>query len=113
MNDSFGRQIDYLRLSVTDRCNLRCVYCMPEDGVQLIPHLEVLTFEEIVRLARIMKPMGIRKVRVTGGEPLLRRGLPDLVRLLDGIGFEEIVLTTNGLMLPPVAGELRRPGSRG
>lgn len=110
MNDSFGRQIDYLRLSVTDRCNLRCVYCMPEDGVQLIPHLEVLTFEEIVRLARIMKPMGIRKVRVTGGEPLLRRGLPDLVRLLDGIGFEEIVLTTNGLMLPPVAGELREAG---
>jgi cyclic pyranopterin phosphate synthase len=110
MNDSFGRQIDYLRLSVTDRCNLRCIYCMPDEGVQLVEHSDLLSFEEIERLALVFRSLGIRKVRVTGGEPLLRRGLPDLVRRIGEIGFDEIVLTTNGILLPEMAADLRKAG---
>ena len=77
--DSFGRRIDYLRISLTDRCNLRCVYCMPEEGVPWRDHTEVLSFEEIERLARVFSMLGVDRVRLTGGEPLLRRNLPDLV----------------------------------
>jgi cyclic pyranopterin phosphate synthase len=110
MKDSFGRQIDYLRLSVTDRCSLRCLYCMPDTGVRLVDHSDLLTFEEIERLARILKTIGIRKVRITGGEPLLRRGLPDLIERLRMVGFDELVLTTNGLHLPEMAVDLREAG---
>jgi GTP 3',8-cyclase len=110
MNDSFGRQIDYLRLSVTDRCNLRCIYCMPDEGVHLVEHSDLLSFEEIARLAGIFRSLGIRKIRVTGGEPLLRRGLPELVGMIDAAGFDEIVLTTNGLLLPDLADELGEAG---
>ncbi|MBC7099477.1 radical SAM protein, partial [Candidatus Bipolaricaulota bacterium] len=91
--DRFGRKISYLRISVTDRCNFRCVYCMPPRGVPWRPHGEILRYEEIVRVVRAAATLGIRKVRLTGGEPLVRRGLADLVRELSEIpGIEEVVL---------------------
>ena len=74
MLDACGRKIDYLRISITDRCNLRCVYCMPENGVSSISHDSLLRYEEIVRLVRLMQPLGVQKVRITGGEPMARRG---------------------------------------
>ncbi|MCR4842527.1 MAG: GTP 3',8-cyclase MoaA [Eubacterium sp.] len=100
MRDGFGRKIEYLRISVTDRCNLRCRYCMPEDGVELLPHEMILNFDEIERVCRIMAHMGINKIKLTGGEPLVRRGLSDLVRNLKSIdGIDSVTLTTNGLLL--------------
>lgn len=100
MIDGFGRSIDYLRISVTDRCNLRCVYCMPREGVQWMPHEEMLSYEEIIRLCRLFAQLGVRKVRLTGGEPLARQDLPALVRGIREAGpFEGIALTTNGLLL--------------
>ncbi len=85
LSDSFQRPINYLRISVTDRCNLRCVYCMPEEGITLTAHEDILSYEEIHRLARAAASLGISRIRVTGGEPLVRAGTPDLVRLLHGI----------------------------
>ncbi len=109
--DAHGRRIDYLRISITDRCNLRCRYCMPADGVAFKPHEEILTFEEIVRLARIAAEEGISKVRLTGGEPLVRRGVPDLVRELLALpGLDSVALTTNATLLPRYAAELREAG---
>lgn len=100
MRDGQGRLIDYLRVSVTDRCNLRCLYCMPARGVEWIPHDEILSYEEIGRLVGIFAGLGIRKIKLTGGEPLARRGLESLVRRLAAIpGIETITLTTNGLLL--------------
>ncbi len=108
--DTFGRVHNNLRISVTDRCNIRCVYCMPET-VRFLPHRELLTFEEIVRFVRILLPTGVNKVRLTGGEPLVRRDLPELVRMLAAIpGLEDIGLTTNGLLLAPLARALRDAG---
>jgi cyclic pyranopterin phosphate synthase len=110
--DRFGRLHDELRISVTDRCNLRCTYCMPEEPVWF-PREEILTYEEIVVLARIFARRGVRKLRVTGGEPLLRRDLPVLIRMLAGIeDVEELSLTTNGLLLPRLARELAAAGLR-
>ena len=80
MKDSHGRVIDYLRISLTDRCNFRCIYCMPEEGVQQLPHEEILRIEEIVQAVRVAAGMGIRSIRLTGGEPLVRLGVVDLVR---------------------------------
>src|SRR5262245_6228095 len=95
--DSFGRVHNNLRISVTDRCNLRCTYCMPEEVV-FLDKGELLTFEEMARFVRVATPLGIDKVRLTGGEPLLRRGLPTLVRMLADIpGVRDLGLTTNGL----------------
>jgi cyclic pyranopterin phosphate synthase len=106
--DPSGRALDYLRLSLTDRCNLRCVYCMPEEGVVWKPHAEILRFEEVLRLCRILCDLGIRRIKLTGGEPLIRRGLENLIRELREIPLlEEITLTTNGLLL---AGFLDRLG---
>ncbi len=100
MLDSYQREIDYLRISVTDRCNLRCIYCMPEEGVAWQPHDNVLRYEELLRLTRIFAGLGVRKVRLTGGEPLVRKGLPALVSGLRAIpGIDEVSLTTNGLLL--------------
>ena len=97
--DSFGRVHNNLRISVTDRCNLRCTYCMPEDVV-FMDRAELLSFEEITRFVRIAVPLGIDKVRLTGGEPLMRRDLPRLVRMLSEIdGLRDIGLTTNGILL--------------
>ena len=76
MQDQFGRKIEYIRVSVTDRCNLRCIYCMPQEGVPAVPHSEILTFDEIERFCRIAAELGISRIKLTGGEPLVRRGLP-------------------------------------
>ena len=100
MLDRFGRQIRYLRISVTDRCDLRCVYCMPEHGVEHLPHSALLSYEQIVRLARLFAELGIDQIRLTGGEPLVRRGLPQLVRALKDVeGIRTVNLTTNGVLL--------------
>lgn len=102
MRDGQGRVIDYLRVSVTDRCNLRCVYCMPQDGVTWIPHEKILTYEEILRLCRVFAGLGLHRVRLTGGEPLARRGLDALVRGLKGIdGIDHVAVTTNATLLAP------------
>jgi len=111
MRDSTGRKIDTLRLSVTDRCNLRCVYCMSEEGVPLMEHSEILSVEETVALAGLLVgELGIRRIRVTGGEPLVRKGLPDIVRGLRSLDLDEISLTTNGLLLGGCAEELAASG---
>jgi cyclic pyranopterin phosphate synthase len=109
--DPHGRIINYLRLSVTDRCNMRCVYCMPPEGVAKLGHGDVLRFEELHRIARAAVACGIEKIRVTGGEPLVRRGIIPFLRQLAAIpGLTQLVLTTNGLLLPTLARELRDAG---
>lgn len=111
MLDNFGREIDYLRISVTDRCNLRCIYCMPKDGVEWIPHENVLTFEEILRLCRVFAALGVRKIKLTGGEPLVRHGIAGLIRDMKSIpGIKQITLTTNGVLFAPMAEELVAAG---
>jgi cyclic pyranopterin phosphate synthase len=109
--DHFNRPITYLRISVTDRCNLRCVYCMPEAGLPWIPKAEILTYEEIVRIVEAGASAGVRSLRLTGGEPLLRRDLPELVERLAAIpGIEDIALSTNGLLLAERVAELVAAG---
>jgi len=111
--DTNNRTIDYLRISVTDRCNLRCVYCMPAEGVPPKTHDDVLRYEEIARLVRIAAGLGIRGVRITGGEPLVRRGLTGLVAELAAIpGISDLSMTTNGTLLAQHAAELARAGLR-
>ena len=113
LTDSFGRVHNNLRISVTDRCNIRCFYCMPETGVQFVKRSEILDFEEIERFARIAVTLGIDKIRVTGGEPLLRRDLPVLIRRLASIpGLSDLALTTNGVLLAELAGPLYDAGLR-
>ncbi|GHU85331.1 cyclic pyranopterin monophosphate synthase [Spirochaetia bacterium] len=107
MVDSWGRTIDYLRLSVTDRCNLRCIYCMPAEGVEWRPHSEILSFEESLRLCGILGGLGIRTIKVTGGEPLVRRGVTGFIRELKTVpGIEHVTITTNGLLLDQYLDEL-------
>jgi cyclic pyranopterin phosphate synthase len=108
--DGYGRVHTDLRVSVTDRCNLRCVYCLPEEGVPFLPRAEILSFEEIARVAGVARSLGVRSLRLTGGEPLVRRGLVELVRQLSTVGFDDLSLTTNGTVLAPVAAELARAG---
>jgi len=105
LSDAFSRRVSYLRVSLTDRCNYRCHYCMPEDGVVLAPKAEVLTFEEVERLVRVMMRAGVRRVRLTGGEPTVRKDLIALVRRLGALGLDDLAMTTNGELL----GELARP----
>ncbi|MEC9488808.1 MAG: GTP 3',8-cyclase MoaA [Halanaerobium sp.] len=109
--DSLQRKVDYLRLSITDRCNLRCRYCMPVEGVEFKPHEEILRYEEYARIVRTGTELGITKVRITGGEPLVRSGVVDLVAMLNGIeGLEEISMTTNGILLAGYARTLKEAG---
>ncbi len=109
--DSFGRKINYLRLSVTDRCNFRCRYCMPAGGVAKLGHHEVLSYEELLLAARAAVDLGIEKIRITGGEPLVRKGLCAFLSRVAAIpGLRQLVLTTNGLLLPEMAQELKRAG---
>ena len=111
--DKFGRVHDNLRISVTDRCNIRCFYCMPEEGVQFMDRAEILTFEEIERFVRAAVPLGITKLRITGGEPLVRRDLPQLIEKLAGIeGIRDIALTTNAVLLGQQAQALYNAGLR-
>ncbi|QOS79790.1 GTP 3',8-cyclase MoaA [Paenibacillus sp. JNUCC31] len=109
--DPFGRVHDYLRISVTDRCNLRCVYCMPEEGMQFEPTERILSYEEITSIVKTLAPLGIRKLRLTGGEPLVRKGLDQLIAMLSAIpGIEDIALTTNGIYLAAYADLLKAAG---
>lgn len=111
MFDSFNREISYLRVSITDRCNLRCRYCMPEEGIKMLSHSDILTFDEIIEFVRVAVSMGIRKVRITGGEPLVRRGVVDLVRMIAAIeGITDLSMTTNGVLLEQFALPLRQAG---
>jgi len=112
MVDRYGRVHRDLRISVTDRCNLRCVYCMPKDGLPAMPRHDLLTFDEITRVARVARWSGVTSVRITGGEPLVRRGLPGLVARLSEVGFDDLALTTNGMELAGVASELVAAGLR-
>ena len=111
MEDNFGRRIDYLRLSVTDRCNLRCRYCMPEEGVAPLDHGQILSYEEMLRVAAVAVRLGVSKIRVTGGEPLVRKGLVGFIGHLAALTpAPEVTLTTNGLRLADMAADLRRAG---
>jgi len=109
--DSFGRNINYLRISVTDRCNLRCIYCMPPEGVPHMPHSEIISYEEIRTVVRAAAELGISRIRLTGGEPLVRVDVPKLIKMLSQInGIEELSLTTNGTLLKKYALELKQAG---
>jgi GTP 3',8-cyclase len=111
MLDRFKRNINYLRISVTDRCNLRCTYCMPEEGIRLLGHKDILTFDEITEFTEVAVSRGVTKVRITGGEPLVRRGITDLVRMISAIkGIKDLSMTTNGVLLNRFAVELRAAG---
>ncbi len=111
LSDSFQRPINYLRISVTDRCNLRCIYCMPDEGIPTIPHRQILSYEEIRNIAAAAAELGINKIRLTGGEPLVRAGLPRLIQMLADLDvFDDISLTTNGTLLAPYAAELKSAG---
>lgn len=111
MKDAFGRSIEYLRISVTDRCNFRCLYCMPEEGMQWLPRSEILSYEEIADVVTQLAPLGLRRVRLTGGEPTIRPQLEKLVALLRAIpGIEDIALSTNGSRFPQHAPRLKAAG---
>src|SRR5688572_26704466 len=112
--DRYGRRLHDLRISVTDRCNFRCVYCMPKDvfgrDYPFLPHADLLTFEEITRVAKLFVEHGVAKIRLTGGEPLLRRNIERLIEMLAAIGDVDLTLTTNGALLPKKAQSLRDAG---
>lgn len=111
LRDKFDRVIDYFRISITDRCNLRCVYCMPNEGIRPIEHKDILTYEEIIRVVRIASHMGVRKVRLTGGEPLLRKNITMLTAAIKNIpGIEDLSITTNGILLEQYAADLAATG---
>lgn len=111
MFDSFNRRINYLRISVTDRCNLRCTYCMPEEGVPLLKHQDILSFEEINEIVKVAVRFGIDKIRLTGGEPLIRKGILDLVKLIaDNDGVKDFGMTTNAIFLEKFAMDLKSAG---
>lgn len=111
MQDQFGRRIEYLRISVTDRCNFRCQYCMPVEGLPWLPKADILRYEEIVEVVRQLAPLGLKRLRITGGEPTIRPQLPSLVAMLKAIpGIEDIALSTNGVKLPEMAAALAEAG---
>jgi GTP 3',8-cyclase len=109
--DRFNREINYLRISVTDRCNLRCRYCMPEEGIRLLRHKDIVTFDEISGFTKVAVGKGITKVRITGGEPLVRKGIVTLVDMIAGIeGITDLSMTTNGILLKEYASDLKKAG---
>lgn len=111
MLDKFKRKITYLRISVTDRCNLRCIYCMPSEGIRLVSHYDILRYDEILDVCRIGAELGINKIRITGGEPLVRKGITDLIAGIAAIpGIDDIGMTTNGILLEEYAPKLRDAG---
>jgi len=111
MLDKFNRQITYLRISVTDKCNLRCTYCMPPEGINVRSHDDFLSFEEIVEVVKAAVSLGINKIRLTGGEPLVKRGIIELVRMINRLeGVEHLAMTTNGTLLEQVAEALKEAG---
>ncbi len=114
MKDQYNREIDYIRISVTDRCNLRCKYCMPECGVADLGHSNILTFDEITTIVKACSKLGIKHVKVTGGEPLVRRGIADLIKQLKAVeGIETVTLTTNGILLKQMLTDLVEAGIDG
>ena len=111
LQDAFGRSIEYLRISVTDRCNFRCLYCMPVAGLEWLPKTEILSYEEIARVAAELAPLGLRRLRITGGEPTLRPQLETLIGMLRSNPLiEDISLSTNGVRLPDVARSFKAAG---
>lgn len=111
LQDAFGRTVEYMRVSVTDRCNLRCRYCMPEEGIPLLTHDDILRFDEIAAVMKVAVEEDVRSVRLTGGEPLIKRGILELVRSLGSIpGLQDLALTTNGVLLASMAADLRKAG---
>ncbi|WMM25027.1 GTP 3',8-cyclase MoaA [Tissierella sp. MB52-C2] len=111
MKDSFGREINYLRISLTDRCNLRCKYCMPEDGVSKFPHNEILTLEELYEIIKVFVELGINKIRFTGGEPLARKGIVELIAKVSKLDkVKDLAMTTNGILLKEYAMDLKKAG---
>lgn len=111
LRDRYGRRIKNMRISITDKCNFRCVYCMPAEGLPWLPRAEILTYEEIVHLVRVAVDLGIDQIRLTGGEPLVRRDVPELVRMLHGVpGLKSLSLTTNGFLLSRLAAPLAEAG---
>lgn len=111
MYDPFNRKINYLRISITDRCNLRCFYCMPSEGIKLLNHREILRFEEIIEFAKVAVNKGIDKIRITGGEPLVRKGVVDFINELSKInGITDLSMTTNGVLLEEFAEPLKKAG---
>lgn len=112
LKDNHGRVITYMRLSVTDRCNMRCTYCVPTEGFKALDHADILTYEEILRVVRLSNGLGVNKFRITGGEPLVRRGVIDLVGNISAIDGVETTFTTNGLLLDEMAAELKEAGVR-
>ena len=113
IHDRFRRRINYLRLSITDRCNLRCTYCMPPEGIATLDHGAILSYEEMLRVARVAVGLGIEKIRITGGEPLVRRGVVPFVAQIAALpGLRDLSMTSNGLLLAEMAGPLRQAGLR-
>ncbi|NLZ25770.1 MAG: GTP 3',8-cyclase MoaA [Clostridiales bacterium] len=110
MVDSYGRKIDYLRISLTDKCNLRCLFCMGEDGVDTLSHSEILRNEEFYEIAKAFRELGIEKIRFTGGEPLLRKGAVEIIKSICSLGFKRVGLTTNGTKLKELAKIIRESG---
>lgn len=110
LTDSYGRVISYMRISVTDRCNMRCTYCMPADGVDFVEHDEILTYEEILRVVRLSSQLGVKKFRITGGEPLVRRGIVNLMKDINSNDGVETTFTTNALLLEDMAEDLKAAG---
>lgn len=111
MFDKYNRRINYLRISVTDRCNLRCKYCMPEEGIKLLSHKDILSFEEMFEVAAEAVSLGVTKIRITGGEPLVRKGIIDFIKMLSQLeGLKELAMTTNGIHLEKYAEELAAAG---
>ena len=111
VRDEFNRDIEYIRISVTDRCNLRCVYCMPEDGIDLMPMGDLLSYEQILRLCSIFTSVGISKIKLTGGEPLVRKGLDHLIKEMKGIpGIKDVTMTTNGILVEETIESLKAAG---
>lgn len=114
MIDAYGRNIDYLRISITDRCNFRCLYCMPEEGVELCKHEEMLTYDEILKIVQLMSKIGFQKIKITGGEPLVRKGVKSLVKSINEIdGINSITMTSNGYLLADEIDELVANGLKG
>lgn len=111
MIDKLNRKIEYMRISVTDRCNLRCVYCMPEEGIENISHEEILSYDEIIRICKCIAKLGIKKIKITGGEPLVRKDIIDLIKEIKEInGIDEVTITTNGVLLYEMADKLYEAG---
>ena len=111
LKDNHNRPVNYLRLAVTDRCNLRCFYCMPEEGIQYVPKTELMTYEEMLRIVRMLVGLGIEKLRITGGEPFIRRDMMDFLGEMSRLeGLREIHVTTNGVVTAPLVPALKKTG---